>query len=260
MKQFFLCWFLLPAILITTSCCSSNENNISKDKLINDIPVAWKNDVHRPLSFTINSDETGIYFYNCISYDLQTIKLNRIDPQTGKTIWRTEDFGAIELNQPEITDKYIFVFLKDNSIHVFNKDNGELAARVKVNSITSGVFLYENYFYFGFFNNSNRERYLARLNIDSIIKDNNTEVQIIEPELLWNLETNMSIYSKPFVYNDIAYFNLGVDSKIIGCARAFNQLHGSKMITVADSKEFPYGQVIALDLSGLGETERRRLR
>jgi len=159
------------------------------------------------------SDESGIYVYSCKERDITTVKLNKLDWNTGRIIWSTGYFEEVSLYQPIIEGGYIYVTLDNNVILCFDKENGNQLARFRITYNnqdvwrTSNYYLYQNYFYFGCGEINIDDFYLARINIGSIIKDGTSHEQFLEPELLWQSRYNGRIRSRPLVYNDIAYCN-----------------------------------------------------
>ena len=195
------------------------------------IPIVWKSNLSYPYPYMTTQDETGIYFFNN-SHDntghanWSTLRLNKINPETGKILWSTRYFEKyLRLYQPIITDNYIYVpftyYMSESQlpfniiILCFDKENGTQLAKVYVTidgqniKTTSDYWLYNNYFYFGCCD-ENDVSYLVRLDIGSIVKDGNLEEQILEVEKLWQSSYSVNIIAAPLVYNDIVYCNTDI--------------------------------------------------
>jgi outer membrane protein assembly factor BamB len=219
MKQFYFGWVILLAVISFSTCPVNFDDKPSSDDEPNyNLPVVWKSDVLRPFSSQMTSDRDGVYILNFMENDFSTVKLNKLNPLTGITIWSTDYFEEVSVYQPIITDSCIYVTLWDSGILCFDKESGRQLARVKITGdnpnmwVTSNYFLYDNYFYFGYGEEITTDIviddfYLARINANSIVMDGNTREQPIEPELLWQGRYKSCILSLPIVYNNILYCN-----------------------------------------------------
>jgi|GEM_PF-3344716 len=211
--------FLLLSLILFSTCPSIIINNTSDNDLNYDesdyiIPIIWKSDVSRPFVSRITSDEEGIYIYNFQKNDFTTVRLNKVDSETGKTVWSTGYFNEVNLYPPIIKGNYIYAFLEDNIILCFDKTDGSMLTQVKIvynnenMRVTSGYYEYGNYFYFGFGNIiTSSDYYLARINIDLFAKSVDSNIQLLEPEIIWQSRFIGRIHSRPIVYNDVVYCN-----------------------------------------------------
>jgi outer membrane protein assembly factor BamB len=203
---------LLYLCLFSTCPIFINNNTQVKEPDYN-IPIIWKSDIKRPFTWNMTLDESGIYIYSYKEHDITTVKLNKLNLETGKTIWSTGYFEEVSLYQPIITGNYVYATLRYNEILCFDKESGNQLARIRITYdnqdvwITSNYYLYQNYLYFGCGEINIDDFYLARISVDSIIKDATPDEQLLEPELLWRSRYNGRINTKPLVYNDIAYCN-----------------------------------------------------
>ena len=213
MKYFFLCGIPLLCLCLFSTCPIFINNNTNDEEADYNIPIIWKSDIQRPFSSRLTSDESGIYVYSYKQNDFTSVKLNKLDWNTGRTIWSTSYFEEVSLYQLIIEGSYIYATLDENVILCFDKESGEQLARIRITYdnqdiwITSNYYLYQNYFYFGCGEINIDDFYLARINIDLIIKDGALPEQLLEPELLWQSRYNRGTRSRPFIYNDIAYCN-----------------------------------------------------
>jgi len=213
LKYFFLYGIPLLCLFLFSTCPIFINNNTNDEEPDYNIPIIWKSDIQRPFSFNMTSDESGIYVYSYKQNDFTSVKLNKLDWNTGRTIWSTDYFEEVSLYQPIIKDGYIYATLDGSVILCFDKENGDKLARIKITYdnknvwVTSNYYLYQNYLYFGCGEINIDDFHLARVNIDSIIKDGALPEQLLEPELLWQSRYNGRIRTRPLVHNDIAYCN-----------------------------------------------------
>ena len=214
MKNYFLIGIILFFIFLYSSCSFLNNDESSVNGPNYSIPILWKSEFLKYHPTQIISNENGIYAYNFTGNHFLTVRLNRLDPENGEIIWSTEYFENIDMYQPIISNNYIYAGIEHNEIICFDIENGSKLARVKIAldnenidifRVTSDYYLYDNYLYFGFGNYDIYDYTLARIDLNSIIKDGNNQEQIIEPELLWKSHYNSRIRSRPVVYNDIVY-------------------------------------------------------
>ena len=213
MKRIIFLIIILLLLIILSTCPGYFNNNHTIENSSCNIPIIWKADIIRPFYFNMVSDNSGIYVYNYKENDFTTVRLNKIDPETGKTLWTTDYFEEVTLYQPIIIDNYIYATLDDDIILCFNKNTGEPLARVRIVNnnpnmwVTSDYFYYKNYFYFGYGDLTDDDYYLGRININAINKNIGMKEQLFEPELMGKSHYNTRIRSKPIVYHDIVYFN-----------------------------------------------------
>jgi outer membrane protein assembly factor BamB len=161
----------------------------------------------------MTGDEASIYVYSTLGYPFDTTRLNKIDPETGKTIWSTGYFEEISIYPPIIIGDLIYATLHKNVILCFDSETGTQLARIKLTRdsqniyINSNYYFYKDYFYFGFTDTIIDRSYLGRVNINLVMKDGDPQEQLVEPEVLWQSRYNRYIFTGPFVYNDTVYCN-----------------------------------------------------
>jgi len=202
--------------LCLLSTCPLNNDTKDEEPDYN-IPIIWKSTIQRPFPFNMTSDESGVYFYSFKEHDFSSNKLNKLDWETGKTVWSTGDLGGeVSLYQPIIEGGYIYVTHDYNEIQCFDKEDGKQLAIVRITyenqdvRIYSDYYLYNNYLYFGcgkLITDGVYDCYLARINLNAVIKEGVSTEQLLELELLWQGRYNERVRTRPFVYNDIAYCN-----------------------------------------------------
>lgn len=222
--------------LLLTSCPSSIDNKASAKEPDYTIHIIWESDIQRPFVNMMSSDETGIYLYNYQEHDFTTVRLNKIDSETGKTLWTTDWFEEVSLDPPKIIDNHIYALLSGNVILCFDKKTGNQLARARIvfNNkniwITSDYYNYVDHFYFGLGDTIIDDYYLARINIDLIAKDGDLQEQTIEAELLWKSPGNNRIRTRPLVYNDIVYCNTATLDLNTPVEMAGIKIHSKEMV------------------------------
>ena len=219
MKNICFAVIFILVLFLLASCPSSSVDPIpNPNSLVNEpdyyIPIVWESNMQRPFCNLVAADETGIYVYSYKQNEFTTVRLNKINHETGATLWTTDYFGDVNLDPPIIADGYIYVLLYDDAILCFDKGNGNLLARIKINFsnqntwVKSGYWYHDNCFYFGYGDSVAGDQYLGRINISSVSKDgSNLTEQLLIPDALWQSRNKSRILARPFVHNNIVYCN-----------------------------------------------------
>jgi len=136
--------------------------------------------------------------------------LTKLDAKTGRLIWRSLEFSNIVFCQPAIAGDYVYVFLDPNYILSFDMETGEHTSTVMIVveddniEMEWNVHAYQQYIYMGLW--GKKASYFVRLDVNVINHKSDTDLlQMILPDILWEIKTNSAITAKPIVYNNIIY-------------------------------------------------------
>jgi len=264
MKQFFYTGIILLCLCLLSAC--PVNNNTSDEEPDYHIPIIWKSDIQDRSGFLlITSDGTGIYVSNSINYEdienweefkINTLRLNKINHENGEIVWSTDYFKSVFICQPVIIGNYIYLITTDNIVICIDKTTGITSARAKLAygdlnmQINMNYIAYKNYVYFGYSEidaagNTHGENYLARFDANMIIMNGNAQVQILEPELLWQSRYNNVIHeSRPVVYDDVVYCSTMTTNGQTPVEIAGININTKEEIfykTIGENGEAPYG-------------------
>jgi outer membrane protein assembly factor BamB len=131
MKFYFLRGIILLSLFLLNACPILNKDNSPNDESAYNIPIIWESDIQNPYYITMTGDETHIYVYSTIEYPFFTARLNKIDHETGKTIWST-DYFEISHAQPLLIGNCVYATAVDSVILCFDKDTGVQLAQFQI--------------------------------------------------------------------------------------------------------------------------------
>ncbi|MDR2956206.1 MAG: PQQ-binding-like beta-propeller repeat protein [Prevotella sp.] len=204
-KVFFIC-LLVP---LFSSCFlfinGNDESSYSTD-------IAWKSDSSWVNHYGyISLVDSAVYAFGEAAPGSGGELLVKVDANTGSVIWKTEPFPSAQLVAPIVIGEYVYIFINDSLIYSFEVETGELSAIIETDTENTGleiewnVIAYENYLCFGI-QIGRGENYLAKLDthvIDRFL--NPTEPQHIQPEMVWNPQTEGRVYAQLVTRDNIIY-------------------------------------------------------
>jgi outer membrane protein assembly factor BamB len=204
------------AVLIFVICCISSCD-LPKDEdgdPVYKAKIVWDSGLYSNYYHSHMVDGDSVFFYERPpGYNTVNIyALTRLDAETGRLIWRsTVLFDWIIFCQPVVIGNYIYVFLKTNVILCFDRETGELTAKVCVDidnknlEFSGFATAYQDYLYLGLWKYISDGNYFVRFDVNLIDQGGDTSMQDITPEVLWEPETGGNVRSNPVIYNNTVY-------------------------------------------------------
>jgi outer membrane protein assembly factor BamB len=182
--------------------------------------IVWQTEVYYISSWAYPFEVGGYGYYPeefRDSYDFNYCRLMKINLENGEIIWRTDSVHNNNTDQAQKIGDYIYLSLnKKDTIMVYNDIDGSLAATISLKSVPSSTLIgpirhtavYNEYIFWGNLWKSNSEPHgLMRFDTRKIdFNKNPKDIQIIEPELVWEINNQSDISTNIIVDKGIVYF------------------------------------------------------